>query len=160
MTSSVWASVKPDAIAVHDIQGGRTFADLNANANRIVRLLRDHGLKAGDPVALLCSNRAEFLEVLQGTLRGGFRITPVNWHLTADEAAYVVNDCQAKALFAEVKFDAGLKASADAPLLQLKVSIGGDAPGFLNYVKELAKYDGSDITDPVLGNSMLYTSGT
>jgi long-chain acyl-CoA synthetase len=160
MTASVWAQVKPDAIAVHDIHGGRTFADLNANANRIVRLLRDHGLKAGDPVALLCSNRAEFLEVLVANARGGFRITPVNWHLTADEAAYVVNDCQAKALFAEVKFDAGLKASADAPLLQVKVSIGGDAPGFLNYEKELAKYDGSDITDPVLGNSMLYTSGT
>jgi long-chain acyl-CoA synthetase len=160
MTMSVWASVKPDAIAVHDIHGARTFAELNANANRLVRMLRDHGLRPGDPIALLCSNRAEFIEVLLANLRGGFRLTPVNWHLTADEAAYVVNDCQAKALFAEVKFEAGLKASAEAPLLKLKVAVGGDAPGFLNYQDELARYDGSDIADPVLGNNMLYTSGT
>ena len=160
MTLAVWAGVKPDAVAVYDTHGTRTFAALNANANRVVRLLRDHGLKPGDPVALLCSNRAEFLEVLQGTLRAGFRITPVNWHLTAEEIAYVVNDCQAKALFAEVRYEAGLKASADAERLVLKVAIGGPAEGFLNYQEELDARDGSDITDPAQGNAMLYTSGT
>jgi long-chain acyl-CoA synthetase len=160
MTPAVWAQVKPDAISVYDTHGTRTFAELNANANRVVRMLRAHGLKPGDPVALLCSNRAEFLEVLQGTLRGGFRITPVNWHLTADEIAYVVNDCQAKALFAEVRYEAGLKASADAPNLVLKVAIGGEADGFLNYRDELDARDGSDIADPIQGNAMLYTSGT
>src|SRR5580692_719128 len=160
MTPAVWADVKPDAVSVYDIHGARTFAELNANANRVVRLLRDHGLKPGDPVALLCSNRAEFLEVLQGTLRAGFRITPVNWHLTAEEIAYVVNDCQAKALFAEVRYEAGLKASADAERLVLKVAIGGRAEGFLNYQEELDARDGSDITDPIQGNAMLYTSGT
>ena len=160
MTTAIWAQVKPDAVSVYDTHGTRTFAALNANANRVVRLLREHGLKPGDPVALLCSNRAEFLEVLQATLRGGFRITPVNWHLTADEIAYVVNDCQAKALFAEVRYEAGLKASADAERLVLKVAIGGPADGFLNYQDELDARDGSDITDPIQGNAMLYTSGT
>ncbi len=28
------------------------------------RLLRDHGLQAGDSIALVCANRAEFADVL------------------------------------------------------------------------------------------------
>ena len=160
MTTAVWAKVKPDAVAVYDPHGTRTFSQLNANANRVTRLLRDHGLKPGDAIALLCSNRAEFVEVLLANFRGGFRITPVNWHLTAEEAAYVVADCQAKAFFAEVRYEAALQAAADAPMLTLKVAIAGEAPGFLRYEDEITAYDGADIPDPVMGNNMLYTSGT
>ena len=112
MTMSVWAREKPHAVAIHDPQGTRTFFDINAAANRIVRLLRAHGLERGDSVALMCSNRAEFVEVLSATLRGGYRFTPVNWHLTADEVEYIINDCEAKALFAEPRYPAGLGATA------------------------------------------------
>ncbi len=158
MTASVWAAEKPGEIAVHDPFGTRTFFDLNANANRVARLLRAQGLKEGDAVALLCSNRAEFVEVLSAALRGGFRITPVNWHLTAEEIAYIVRDCQAKALFAEARFATAPAAEAKDP--RVRISIGGDAPGFVPYAEALAKLDGRDIDDPVMGGAMLYTSGT
>jgi long-chain acyl-CoA synthetase len=158
MTASVWADVQGDKIAVHDPSGTRTFFEINDAANRIVRLLRAHGLGAGDSIALMCSNRAEFVEVLSAALRGGFRITPVNWHLTADEVAYIINDCEAKALFADTRFPAAL--AVEAPNVVLKVSIGADAPGFLPYAEALAGQDGSDIDDPIMGGAMLYTSGT
>ena len=104
MTGAVWAAIQPDKVEIYDPSGRtRTFGEVNATANRIARLLRGAGLKAGDAVALLCSNRAEFVEVLSATLRAGLRITPVNWHLTADEIAYIVQDCEAKALFAEAR---------------------------------------------------------
>jgi long-chain acyl-CoA synthetase len=158
MTASVWADIKGGEVAIHDPIGVRTFAELNSNANRLVRGLRRLGLSAGDSVALLCSNRAEFAEVLSAALRGGFRITPVNWHLTTDEVAYVINDCEAKALFAETRFPSAL--AADVPNLTAKISIGADAPGFIAYAEILAAEDGSDIADPVMGGAMLYTSGT
>ena len=158
MTASVWADVKGDEIAIYDPVGTRTFGEINRNANRIVRFLRGQGLGAGDSIALLCSNRAEFAEVLSAALRGGFRITPVNWHLTAEEVAYIVADCEAKALFTETRFSAAL--AARSPHLQVRVSIGADAPGFVPYVEALADEDGSDIADPVMGGAMLYTSGT
>ncbi|HEX7759589.1 MAG TPA: AMP-binding protein [Caulobacteraceae bacterium] len=158
MTASVWAEVKPDAVAIHDPVGTRTFAEINTNANRIVRLLRAHGLKAGDAVALLCSNRAEFVEVLAACLRGGYRITPVNWHLNTDEVEYIINDCDAKALVAETRYPSALDAKA--PNVTLKVSIGAPADGFLPYAETIAALDGADIEDPVLGSQMLYTSGT
>ena len=53
------------------------FADIgNDAANKVVRLLRERGLKEGDAVALLCSNRAEFVEVLDGPL---FADPPGKW---------------------------------------------------------------------------------
>ena len=158
MTGSLWARVKPEAPAVRDPHGERTFFEINANANRIVRLLRRQGVVAGDAVALMCGNRAEFVEVLAAALRGGYRITPVNWHLTADEVEYIINDCEAKALFAETRYPAAL--AARAPRLRAKVSIGEDAAGFLPYRESLAAMDGDDLDDPRLGAAMLYTSGT
>jgi long-chain acyl-CoA synthetase len=158
MTASVWADVKPNEIAVYDPFGTRNFHQINANANRVVRLLREHGLKAGDAVALMTSNRAEFVEVLSATLRAGFRITPVNWHLTEDEVAYIINDCEAKALIAETRYPAAL--AAEAPQVRVRISIGEDAPGFIPYASSLAAFDGSDIADPEMGGAMLYTSGT
>jgi long-chain acyl-CoA synthetase len=161
MTISVWADIKPDATFIHDPDGTtHSWGKVNAQANRIVRLLRAQGLQPGDAVALVCSNRAEFVEVLSATQRAGWRITPVNWHLTADEIAYIVNDCEAKAAFFDTRVAASEAAAAQCPNLVMKIAIGGRLPGFVSYDEALAGLDGSDITDPVLGNAMMYTSGT
>lgn len=162
MQPAVWAELFPEKVAVYDHTGqNRTFAGLNANANRIARLLRAAGLGMGDSVALLCSNRAEFCDVLLAALRTGMRLTPVNWHLTADEIAYVVQDCEAKALFADARIGTDAASAArQCPVLELKVSIGGGIPGFDPWETALAPFDGADIDDPVRGYTMLYTSGT
>ncbi len=161
MTTAVWADLKPNATFIHDPDGKvHTWGKINAQANRIVRLLRQHGLKAGDAVALVCSNRAEFVEVLSACQRAGWRITPVNWHLTADEIAYIVNDCEAKAVFCENRVSASEAAISHCPNVQVKIAIGAPIPGFLDYDSTLAQFDGADIDDPVLGNQMMYTSGT
>ena len=42
MQPAVWAALQPDRVAIYDYTGqDRTFGELNANANRVVRLLRD-----------------------------------------------------------------------------------------------------------------------
>jgi long-chain acyl-CoA synthetase len=161
MTTAVWAAVHPDKVAIHDPNGRtKTFAEINAAANKLVRLFRQRGLKAGDSLALVCSNRAEFVEVLAATLRSGIRITPVNWHLTAEEIAYIIKDCEAKILVGEQRVHTVAEAARDCPDLVLKLAVGGDLPGFENYDEALAPIDGSNIDDPVLGNGMMYTSGT
>ena len=73
------AAQAPDRPAVISEAGNRSYAELNANANRLVRALRRQGLKAGDAVALMCSNRPEFVETIAACQRGGFRMTPINW---------------------------------------------------------------------------------
>ncbi|MET3528571.1 AMP-binding protein [Phenylobacterium koreense] len=161
MMHAVWAEVQPDKVAIFDPDGRtRTFGQLNANANRIARLLREAGLKPGEGVALLCTNRAEFAEVMSGAMRVGLRLTPINWHMTAEEIAYVIKDCEAKALFADAAVATAREAAASCPDLRLKVAIGGAIGGFADYDATLGQMDATDIPDPLRGYTMLYTSGT
>jgi len=161
VTLSAWARRQPSKACVISADGRvRSYAQVNDNANRLVRLLRSAGLKAGDPVAIACSNRSEFVEVLMATLRGGYRLTPINWCLTMDEVAHILNDCDALAFFADVRAPGVLQAAKQAQRLILKVAIGGPIDGFSDYDDVLAPLDATDIPDPVLGSQMLYTSGT
>ena len=161
MTFAVWAGLQPGRTAVVDPDGAtHSFAEVNANANRLVRLLRASGLGVGDSVALVCSNRVEFVETLAAALRCGMRLTPVNWHLTADEIGYIIRDCEAKVVIADARVATVPEAIAACPGLTLKLSVGGDIGGFQPYREAIAAFDGFDILDPSLGNTMMYTSGT
>ena len=161
MGPAIWAQVQPHKAAVIEMSGGiRTFRELNANANRIARQLSSAGLMAGDAAALVCSNRAEFADVLMATMRIGVRLTPVNWHLTPEEIAYVVGDCEAKAVFVDVATPGAQEVAALCGGLDAKISIGGPLEGFTQYAHIMRDQDPSDIESPVRGGTMLYTSGT
>jgi len=164
-----WAGQQPDAPAIvaapgvgaGEGGGDRTFAELNAGSNRIVRALRRRGLQVGDAVALACRNRAELAEVVDACHRGGFRLTPINWHLTGEEAAYIVADCQARAFVADAAVGAmAVGAAAGASTCGVRLSVGGAIDGFEPLDTAMGAEDGADIDDPTPGSTMLYTSGT
>jgi long-chain acyl-CoA synthetase len=155
------AARQPATPALISPTGTVTYAELNERANRLARVFRRRHLQAGDAVALLCSNRVEFVEVLLATQRCGLRLTTVNCHLTADEAGYIVDDCEAKALVAEARFaDTARGAAAAAPRAAVRLAIAGPIDGYDDYDAARAAEPGDDLDDPVLGSQMLYTSGT
>ena len=152
---------QPDAAAVNTHYGNRTFFELNANANRLVRLLAQHGIGAGDSVAIVSKNRPEFIETLAATTRAGIRFTPINFHLKAEEIGYIVDNCEAKAFIADATLVAdAAEAATFAPGAQLKLSVGGDIAGFDDFTESIVNLDGENIAEPSLGSRMLYTSGT
>jgi long-chain acyl-CoA synthetase len=158
-----WAGQQPDALAIATPsgEGRRTYAELNAHSNQVVRALRRRGLQVGDAVALACRNRAEYAEVADATQRAGFRLTAVNWHLTGGEAAYIVADCQARALVADAAVGPmAVEAAAGAPGCDVRLSVGGAIDGFESLADAMAAESGADIDDPTPGSTMLYTSGT
>ena len=161
LTLRFWAEQTPDKLAIISDYGTRTFAELDARANQLVRALRTRGLGTGDAVALICTNRPEFPEVVAACQRAGFRITAINWHLTAEEAAYIVDDCEAKALIADSRLGETAKgAAAQAPKATVKLAIGGEIEGFDSYDDAVAAESDELIDDPTPGSQMLYTSGT
>ena len=84
----------------------------------------------------------------------------MNWHLTGDEAAYIIDNCGAKAFIADARFaPAAAGAAAQSPDATARLAIG-DIDGFEPYEDALAPEAGDDIDDPSLGTTMLYTSGT
>ena len=58
-----WAEQFPDRLAVAGDHGERTFAQLDARANQLVRALRRRGAEPGSSLALMLHNCAEWAEV-------------------------------------------------------------------------------------------------
>ncbi|MFK7731769.1 MAG: AMP-binding protein [Pseudomonadales bacterium] len=161
MEISAIAAEVPDRIAIYSDQGTLTFSALNDKANQTAHMLRSRGLGNGDSVALLCSNRQEFAIVRFACHRMGVRLTPVNWHLSADEIAYIVDNCDAKAFFADVRVGSQARDAISANNnIMVKVAIGGDIEGFETFESALNGQSTEDISSPRIGNVMQYTSGT
>jgi long-chain acyl-CoA synthetase len=141
-------------VAVHAPQGSRTFAQLHRRANQVAHALRAAGLKSGDALALLCRNRAEFIEVFLAAMRCGLRLTPLNTHLTPAEVHYIVQDCGARVLVLEQALHAPGLAPAGVSTLLI------DAAGPDGFEDALRAQPGSEPAHPEAGTLMLYTSGT
>jgi long-chain acyl-CoA synthetase len=156
-----WARQPPARPAVISPWGTRTFAELNAKSNQLARALRHRGVAAKDALALISGNLPEFSEVAFAAQRAGLRLTPVNWHLTGDEAGYVVDNCESTALVADAKHaEVARIAASAAPRATVRLAIGGEIDGFESYEDAVAAEDDSDLDDPEPGSTMLYTSGT
>ena len=161
MVVAVYANEYPDRPAIYSDKGNRTFAELNARVNQLARVFKASGLKPGDGAALICSNRPEFAESILAALRSGVRLTPVNWHLTDKEITHIVNDCEAKIVIGDVRLKDNLEYMIEnCPGVEVALAVGGEIKGFTSYDDSVDAQDGSDLTDPVIGSQMLYTSGT
>ncbi len=76
----------------------RTHAAMEERASRAAQGFRDLGVGEGETVALMLRNDFAFFEASLGATKAGAYPVPLNWHATADEAAYILRDCGAKAL--------------------------------------------------------------
>lgn len=152
----------PDRPAVVMAESGRvlTYADLDRRSASIAHALHDAGLRTGDVVALLSDNTPEVFEVYWAAIRSGLYITAVNWHLSADEAAYIVNDSGARVLFAS----AGVRELAEeittlTPAVGHRYCFGGEVAGHESY-EVLITDSFEPLPDQPRGSEMLYSSGT
>jgi long-chain acyl-CoA synthetase len=138
-----------------------TAGDLLRESNRVVHGLRARGLRRGDTIAVMLTNEPAMLELYLAATQAGLYVTPLNSHLAAPEVAYIVGDCDARAVFAsERTADACAQAldSIDFP----RDARFATAPhaGFRPYVDIKAGQPDSLPGDRSAGASMTYTSGT
>jgi long-chain acyl-CoA synthetase len=157
------AQRQPDKPAVIRAGDGAvtTYAELDRRSRQIAQLLDAHGLGRGDHVAVLMDNRPEYLEVLCGGQRHGTYTTPVNWHLTESEAAYVVNDCGARVLFASATVgDLAERVAAACARDLVKVMVGGAREGWLDYEEVVGARPDELLPDETEGYYFFYSSGT
>src|SRR5215213_6127311 len=112
----------------------RTYGELEDASNRVAQLLRSAGLRTGDHVAVLLTNRVEWYDVVWGALRAGLYVTPVNFHLTAAEAGYIARDSGARALFADAELaDTVAAMGDDLGAVGLRVAVGGHLVGLYGF---------------------------
>jgi long-chain acyl-CoA synthetase len=167
MSLAWWARSIPSTPAIMSSSGSFSFAELNGRANQLARAFRRRGLAAGDAVAVLCGNQVEFAETVFAVYRSGLRLTPINRYLTAGEVAYILSDCDARALVVDASLAAiasGALAAAPACRVRFVANAGRDSGELEGGSEDLAiardAEDAADVLDPELGTTMLYTSGT
>jgi acyl-CoA synthetase (AMP-forming)/AMP-acid ligase II len=149
------------ALVVGGTGAETTFGELEAAANRYRQVLTAHGLGFGDHVALLFDSRADLFPVVWAAHLMGLYYTPVNWHLTREEAAYVVDNCDARALLVAAPLaDLGRSIAAEAPRLETVFSVGGPVEGMVDADAEAAAASDEPWEENWVGFAMYYSSGT
>jgi long-chain acyl-CoA synthetase len=148
------ARVGPDRSAL--IMGGslRTYAQLHDRAARLASVLAERGAGPGRPVATVLPNCVEIFEVATAAAMLNAPYLPVNWHLKADELAYILDDAEVAVVVGQAGRDHDLtRALGGRPAGSLRV--GGD---YGEAIERAAPRDGADSgAGPEL---MFYTSGT
>ena len=174
------ASEAPEHVALVDTASGRrvTWAELDAETDRVARGLNALGLVAGYRVVIAMSNRVEFVTSYLGTLRAGLVAVPVNPRSATGELVRLVADCGARVVMADGdtvttvrQAVAGLQdalVGADEELVRStvvpRIVVAGipAVPGETTYAALLdaAGTEAPVVRDPERLAVLLYTSGT
>ena len=138
----------------------RTFRELDDRSNRLAQLLHAAGLRRGDHVAMYLENNLAFFDVNFACMRSGLYLTPINRYLPADEAAWIVDNCDARVLVASAALDQSEALGRLAGRCEVKLSVGGALPGFEDFDAAIALYPAERLAQEWLGSQMPYSSGT
>src|SRR5262245_26561236 len=143
-----------------------TYAETCEAAARCAGILRSAGIQPGDRVAIICSNRIEFLEIVLGCAWLGAVAVPINVASRGPQLQHILSNCAARLLVIEAAYAENL-AFLDPPELAIEavwlmdgtteVSIGEVRSISMPLGRERMAAAAVRPDDPAL---ILYTSGT
>src|SRR5260370_38025408 len=133
-TLSVYARSQPGKPGVIDDRPDGTvvvwtYAELEAQANRVASLLLSLGAGPGTKVLWCGPNSPEVVAVMTATRKIGAVAVPLNYRLTPDEALYVINHSDAEVAYVDHEY-VPLFASFRSRLEKVRhvIAVGGPAP--------------------------------
>ncbi|MEB4209028.1 fatty-acid--CoA ligase FadD4 [Mycobacterium sp. 94-17] len=151
------------AVILHPSGTVIRFDELEARANRLAHYFRQAGLVEGDTIAILMENNEHLHAVMWAARRSGLYYVPINTHLTAAEAAYIIDNSSAKAIIGSAALRdtlAGLAEELPGGLPALLIIADGDLEGWERYPECVAGQPDTPIDDEIEGDLLQYSSGT
>jgi acyl-CoA synthetase (AMP-forming)/AMP-acid ligase II len=141
-----------------------TYAELDAQANRIGNLLLSLGVTPGQKVLWCGPNSPEVVAVMSAARKIGVVAVPLNYRLTPEEALYVINHSDAEVVYVDYEH-APMFAVLRPQLKKVRhiIAVGGPAPDGMLTDADIAAASASapDVGDAEgTGGTMIYTSGT
>jgi long-chain acyl-CoA synthetase len=155
-------SGKP-AVILYPSEAVIDFAELEARANRLAHHFRSAGLREGDTVAAILENNEHVHAVMWAARRSGLYYALINTHLTAAEAAYIVDNSGARALIgsrAMRRVCEGLAELLPDGVPELLLIADDDLDGWQRYPECVAHQPSTPIADEREGDLLQYSSGT
>ena len=155
----------PDRPAVILYPSGTTvtFGEMEKRANQLAHLFRSRGLREGDAVAILMENNEHYHTVMWAARRCGLYYVPINTHLTAAEAAYIIDNSSAGAIVGSAAMGPVLHDLAEHlpnGLPGLLIAANADLDGWQSYPECIAGQPDTPIPDEIEGDLLQYSSGT
>ena len=142
------------AVIMSDGSPGLSYGALDARSHALAGQMAAAGADVGDVVAILMPNTPDFLVATWAAQRSGLYYVPVNRHLTAGEAAYIIADSGARIVLTTPDLAKILPPDVAAAVwLNGRPGASGFAPTD-EIPLDPARYPDLD------GSSMLYSSGT
>ena len=156
------AQSEPERVALVDSSGARVSAgDLLAGMNRAAHALLDLGVTPGETVAVVLSNRREFLECYGAAIQSGFFFVAINWHLGPSEISYILDDSSAKVVVTEDRFAEVVAGAAEqAGIDRSRIFSVDDSEGLADFSKLIEGRSDQLPPERSPGQIMFYTSGT
>jgi fatty-acyl-CoA synthase len=141
-----------------------TYAQFFERCDRWSAALQKLGVKQGDRVAYIAPNTHAQLESFYSVLQLGAVLVPINYRLTADDFAYLIQHSGARVVCAHSDYLGTVdRIRSQVPQVEHFVALEGHRPGWLDYESILAASP-ADFVRPVIRESDLasinYTSGT
>ena len=154
------AAERPGEIALRDETKSLDWAELDERLNRIANGLNALDLGPHRRVAVFAENAVETALANLGGLIAGASVTPVNFHLTAAEAAYILEDSGARVLFVGPETaERGLQAAAASSVhTVVGWDCDGDVTPWTDWLAAQSKAEPPSDLRPL--PNLLYTSGT
>ncbi|ADD04948.1 acyl-CoA synthetase [Natrialba magadii ATCC 43099] len=157
-----------DEEAVVSTTGERyTYAKFGDRADRFSAVLQGRGIEKGDRVAVLDPNTHYQLEAAYGTMQLGAIHTPLNYRLTPEDYAYILNDAGVDVIYADYEYAEKIEAIREEVPTETfitndvdAVEAGSDWESFDDLLAEATpEYDRPEMTEDEL-ITINYTSGT
>ena len=139
-----------------------TYAELDAQSNRLAHALIADGVAAGDRVALLGMNSIDYVVALHGIAKCGAIAVPLNFRLGAADARQALQDAEPAVLIAEPGFDALLHEAQQglAPAPRRWTLCDDSAAGLGARLAAQPAHAVPRVVDPESPATLLFTSGT
>jgi long-chain acyl-CoA synthetase len=160
------AAERGGKVAYRDAHSAVTYSELLDRTGRLAGHLADHGIAAGETVAIMLPNSVPWVEACFAIARAGALSVPISYDATEPEIAYRLADANCTAVITTgERGDLCTRLKAAAPGLKTLIvtergTCGAEA---VHYAKLIATPPASAPRDPAMLHEpafILYTSGT
>src|SRR5690242_13734105 len=161
------------AAVIVDAAGGAhpsatSFAELEADANRLARAFLSLGARSGDRIAWCGPNSLPVITTLHASRKAGLTSVPISYRFNAAEMQYVIDHSDATVVIVDAEQAPPVASVRDQlPKVRAVLVVGGVAPeGCDHWDDVVATQDAAppealdEAGGGTAGATMIYTSGT